>query len=100
MTELPQIEMPEAAAPEAFADPRAALDRLEALYRQSTGFLSDGFAALLAGKTRPRRLRAFYPQVAITTSSFAHLASRPHFGHLPTPGPSPRPEEPTGGKEW
>src|SRR3546814_8316540 len=86
MTELPQIEMPEAAAPEAFADPRAALDRLEALYRQSTGFLSDGFAALLAGKTRPRRLRAFYPQVAITTSSFAHIDSRLSFGHVPTPG--------------
>src|SRR3546814_14457226 len=42
--------------------------------------------ALLAGRTQPRRLRAFYPQVAITTTSFAHIDSRLSFGHVPMPG--------------
>ena len=86
MTELPQIETPEAAPPEAFMDPEAAVDRLTALYRQATGFLCDGFDALLDGKAAPRRLRAFYPQVSITTTSFAHIDSRLSYGHVPTPG--------------
>src|SRR3546814_18917222 len=85
MTEL-QIETPEATAPEPFTDPRAAVDRLEALYRQATTFLCVGFDALLAGRTQPRRLRAFYPQVAITTTSSAHIHSRLSFAHVPMPG--------------
>src|SRR3546814_624446 len=56
------------------------------IYRGATGFLCDGFEALLAGCARPRRLRAFYPQVAITTTSFAHIDSRLSYGHVPTPG--------------
>jgi AMP nucleosidase len=86
MTELPKTETPDAAAPEAFTDPEAAVDRLVALYEQATGFLCGGFEALLAGRTAPRRLRAFYPQVAITTTSYAHIDSRLSYGHVPTPG--------------
>jgi len=86
MTELPQTESPETAAPEAFTDPKAALDRLEALYTQATGFLCEGFQSLIAGRTGTRRLRAYYPQVSITTTSFAHIDSRLSFGHVPTPG--------------
>ena len=86
MTTLPQIETPDASAPEAFSDPVAAVDRLQALYGEATGFLCEGFQALLAGRAQPRRLRAFYPQVAITTTSFAHIDSRLSFGHVPTPG--------------
>jgi AMP nucleosidase len=77
MTEMPKIESPQTAGPEAFTDPKAALDRLQALYQQSTGFLCGGFEDLLAGRSGPRRLRAFYPQVSITTTSFAHIDSRP-----------------------
>jgi AMP nucleosidase len=86
MTTLPQIETPASAAPEAFTDPVAAVDRLQALYGESTRFLCDGFQTMLAGGAPPRRLRAFYPQVAITTTSFAHIDSRLSFGHVPTPG--------------
>ncbi len=86
MTELPKTETPASPAPEAFTDPKAALDRLDALYAAATGFLCGGFEELLAGKSGPRRLRAFYPQVSITTTSFAHIDSRLSFGHVPTPG--------------
>ncbi len=86
MTELPKTETPDAGAPEAFTDPEAAVERLIALYGQATDFLCRGFDDLLAGKAAPRRLRAFYPQVAITTTSFAHIDSRLSYGHVPTPG--------------
>ncbi len=86
MTEMLKTETPDAGTPEAFTDPAAALDRLQALYRQATDFLCQGFEELLAGQTPARRLRAFYPQVAITTTSFAHIDSRLSFGHVPTPG--------------
>jgi len=86
MTELPKIETPEAEAPQAFTDPQAAVDRLEVLYGQATRFLCGRFEDLLAGRIAPQRLRAFYPQVAITTTSYAHVDSRLSFGHAPTPG--------------
>ena len=86
MTQMPKIETPDVGAAEAFTNPAAAVSRLEALYTQATGFLCEGFEALLAGEAPPRRLRAFYPQVAITTTSFAHIDSRLSFGHVPTPG--------------
>ncbi|MEQ8354773.1 MAG: AMP nucleosidase [Kiloniellaceae bacterium] len=86
MNEPHSIETPDAGAPLAVSDPEAAVDRLAALYKQATGFLCGGFEDLLAGKTTPRRLRAFYPQVAVTTTSFAHVDSRLSFGHVPTPG--------------
>ena len=86
MTELPQPAIPDAAAPEAFLDAEAAVERLIALYSQATAFLCNGFDAVLAGKAAPQRLRAFYPQVAMTTTSFAHIDSRLSYGHVPTPG--------------
>ncbi len=86
MTELHQIKTPEAGNAEAFTSPEGAVDRLAALYAQATSFLCGGFEELLAGKAAPRRLRAFYPQVSITTTSFAQVDSRLSFGHVPTPG--------------
>jgi AMP nucleosidase len=86
MTELQQIETPRAAAPQAFTEPEAAVDRLVDLYGEATAFLCGAFEALLAGTAKARRLRAFYPQVAVTTTTFAHIDSRLSFGHVPAPG--------------
>jgi len=86
MNEQPPSLTPDAAAPETFTDPEAALERLITLYRQATAHLCGGFEAVLAGKAAPRRRRAFYPQVSITTTSFAHIDSRLSYGHVPTPG--------------
>ncbi|WP_318338241.1 AMP nucleosidase [Defluviimonas sp. D31] len=78
--------MPKAAAPEAFTDAASAVARLEALYAQATRFLFDRFTDTLAGARPEARMRAFYPEVRITTTSHAKADSRLSFGHVATPG--------------
>ena len=63
------ILTPPAAAPEAFTSAEAAVSRLEALYAQATGFLFDRFSETLAGARTKARVRAFYPEVRITSTS-------------------------------
>lgn len=77
---------PPARGPESFAEPAAAVARLEALYAEATGFLVEQFRAALAG-IRPRgRVRAFYPELRVTVTSFAKTDSRLSFGHVTAPG--------------
>jgi len=78
--------MPPAAAVEAFTDAEAAVTRLEALYAQATHFLLDRFRETVAGRRPPARVRAFYPEVRITTTSHAKADSRLSFGHVAVPG--------------
>ncbi|SPH23654.1 AMP nucleosidase [Defluviimonas aquaemixtae] len=80
------ILMPDAAAPEAFFDAEAAVSRLEALYSQATRFLNDRFADALAGVRPDASVRAFYPEVRITTATHAKADSRLSFGHVAVPG--------------
>ena len=80
-------ETPPARAGQSFTDPAAALARLRMLYEEATGFLSARFGAVIESGTRPQmRYRAFYPQISIATTSFAHVDSRLSFGHVPEPG--------------
>jgi AMP nucleosidase len=78
--------MPHAAAPEEFADADAAVSRLEALYSQARHFLTDQFLATLNGTRPASRVRAFYPEVRITSTSHATGDSRMSYGHLAVPG--------------
>jgi len=80
------ILTPDAPAPEAFRDARAAVDRLNALYDLSAGFLQDAFNRALRDGRPEGRVRAFYPEVRITTTTFSHVDSRLAFGHVPAPG--------------
>jgi len=80
------IESPEPPAHESFTDPAAAVARLTALYEEATRFLRARFNETLAGKRRTARFRAYYPEVRIVTSSFAHVDSRLSFGHVTEPG--------------
>ncbi|GAB4382115.1 AMP nucleosidase [Albidovulum sp.] len=77
---------PAAGAAEAFTDAEAAVSRLEALYAQATRFLADRFNETLAGRRPDRRVRAYYPEIRITTTSHATADSRLSFGHVPVPG--------------
>ncbi len=86
MTPIQRILSPDAMAPEAFTNAEAAVARLEQLYVQATRFLIDRFAQTLKGKRPPARVRAYYPEVRITTTSHAAGDSRMSFGHLPIPG--------------
>ncbi|MEZ5674200.1 AMP nucleosidase [Thalassovita litoralis] len=82
----PRIETPDLPAPEAFTDAKAAVDRLEALYNGAVAFLSDRFNAAMAAGDADARYRAYYPEVRITTTSFAKVDSRLSFGHVAEPG--------------
>ncbi len=81
-----KILMPPSVAPEAFMDAEAAVLRLEALYGQATRFLVDKFNETLMGQRPSAAVRAFYPEVRITTTSHATADSRLSFGHVPVPG--------------
>ncbi len=83
MTNLLVPEMPE---PERFTDAAAAVARLEQLYAEATGFLCDHFANVMRHGAPEARIRAFYPEIRVTTTSYAKVDSRLSFGHVASPG--------------
>lgn len=80
------IITPPVPEPEGFTDPAAAVARLQDLYRTASDFLCDRFGAVLQDGMPAARFRAFYPEIRLTTSSFATIDSRLSFGHVAEPG--------------
>jgi AMP nucleosidase len=80
------IDSPPAAPAREFTDAVAAVDHLCALYDQAIEFLRAGFSQALSGPKPAYRLRAFYPEIRVTTSSFAGVDTRLAFGHVASPG--------------
>jgi len=81
------ISLPQHPETEVFTDAAAAVARLQLLYQQATDFLCDGFTkAMAGGKVGDQRIRAFYPEIRVATSSFAQVDSRLSFGHVAAPG--------------
>ena len=77
---------PDAPAPESFTDPAQAVTRLVELYDQATAFLCERFSQAMADGAPDIRVRAFYPEVRIKTTSYAQVDSRLSFGHVTNPG--------------
>ncbi|PLL14825.1 AMP nucleosidase [Tabrizicola sp. TH137] len=77
---------PDVQAAEAFTDPAAAVARLEELYFAATAFLSQHFTAAVTGCKPHARIRAFYPEIRLTTTSHVKTDSRLSFGHVAEPG--------------
>ncbi len=71
---------------EQFTDPVGAVELLRKLYDQSVSFLCDEFMASLTGTSPGHRIRAFYPEIRITTSTFTQVDTRLSFGHVAGPG--------------
>jgi AMP nucleosidase len=69
-----------------FTDAEKAVEALKALYDRNTAFLRESFARLAEEPKLSGRFRAFYPEVTVTTSSYAQIDSRLAYGHMPTPG--------------
>lgn len=88
MTPQPKTRVvtPKVFEPQAFTDPKAAVDRLEELYEAATEFLCDKFRLVLESGPKEKRFRAFYPEIRITTTSFAQVDSRLSYGHVSEPG--------------
>ncbi|WP_114287056.1 AMP nucleosidase [Candidatus Halocynthiibacter alkanivorans] len=80
------ILTPPLRAHEAFSDARAATARLIELYQEATDFLCNQFSQSVSGPRPDVRFRAFYPEVRLTTNTFAQTDSRLSFGHVAAPG--------------
>jgi len=82
----PDTLTPPAVTATEFTDANAAVDRLCELYTEATEFLCKHFSATLNGERPKGRIRAFYPEIRITTTSYAKTDSRLSFGHVHQPG--------------
>ncbi|MCG6903931.1 MAG: AMP nucleosidase, partial [Rhodobacter sp.] len=80
------IESPEISGPVRFRNAAKAVDRLTQIYEQGTAFLRARFQEHVGGQMPAARYRAYYPEIRITTSSFAQIDSRLSFGHVAHPG--------------
>ena len=83
---MTQIETPDIPGPEDFDSAEAAVSRLEELYHIATDFLCTRFAQVLKDGAPPHRIRAYYPEIRLTTTSFAQVDTRLSFGHVAVPG--------------
>ncbi|RBI76891.1 AMP nucleosidase [Roseovarius sp. TE539] len=77
---------PDLPGTEVFTEAAAAVERLERLYEGAAQFLCQRFSEALAKGPPAQRVRAFYPEIRVTTSSFAQVDSRLSFGHVAEPG--------------
>ena len=77
---------PPTVAAEEFTDAVAAVDRLIDLYSAATGFLCQHFSETIDGTRPKRRVRAFYPEIRLTTTSYAKIDTRLSYGHVHEPG--------------
>ncbi|MDH3262959.1 MAG: AMP nucleosidase [Paracoccaceae bacterium] len=77
---------PELPRAESFTDAARAVERLEEFYGGATAFLREKFADALRTGRPAARFRAFYPEIRVTTTSFAQVDSRLSFGHVAVPG--------------
>ena len=81
-----ELSTPDAFPAEQFKDAVAAVDTLEKLYKEATSFLCKKFSCALTEGAPERRVRAYYPEVRITTTSYAQVDTRLAFGHVSVPG--------------
>ena len=83
---MSRIDTPDVFRSESFTDAEAAANRLEELYRDAVDFLCERFTTAMRDGAPKDRVRAFYPEIRITTTSYAHVDSRLSFGHVSAPG--------------
>ncbi|MDP3315804.1 MAG: AMP nucleosidase [Devosia sp.] len=77
---------PEPLAKKAFTDPVEAWAYLSEIYRRNTGFIRDQLLSLTKGHVPKGRVRAFYPEVQVTSKSYGKTDSTLPYGYLHTPG--------------
>jgi AMP nucleosidase len=89
MTYIPTLKIatPDQGPAKRFTDAAEAVAHLQTLYAQSVRFLCDRFVDTLSnGAPGDTRYRAYYPELRITTTSYAVTDSRLSFGHVAEPG--------------
>lgn len=69
-----------------FNEATAAVAQLKALYDDAVSFLSGQFMKAMTDGPPEGRIRAFYPEIRFTTTSYSRVDTRLSFGHVPNPG--------------
>ena len=82
----PDYLTPTVPEPEMFTDPAAAVARLQDIYQTASSFLAREFGEALSGAEPNGRIRAYYPEIRLVTTSYAKTDSRLSFGHVAEPG--------------
>ncbi|MFT4959675.1 MAG: AMP nucleosidase [Paracoccaceae bacterium] len=83
---MTQYITPETTEPQSFTDPAAAVARLEQLYAEAVDFLSEQFVEVMKNGPPEGHIRAYYPEIRVTTLSYAQVDTRLSFGHVASPG--------------
>ncbi|WP_305968778.1 MULTISPECIES: AMP nucleosidase [unclassified Mameliella] len=81
-----EIVTPDVPGQESFDDADRAVERLCELYDAAAVFLRDGFLKAMTDGHPGVRLRAYYPEIRLTTTRFDKIDSRLSFGHVTQPG--------------
>ena len=71
---------------QSFTDPAAAWAHIAHIYHRNCEFIRAHLEALTAGTIPEARVRAFYPQVEVRSSSYSKHESTLPYGYLHTPG--------------
>ncbi len=69
-----------------FRDAKEAVAHLRALYDDAVRFLCDQFMDAMRDGPPEGRVRAFYPEIRFTTTSYSRVDTRLSFGHVANPG--------------
>ncbi|MEM1375914.1 MAG: AMP nucleosidase, partial [Pseudomonadota bacterium] len=83
---LEDFDTPSPARPQFYTKAEHVVDALMDLYVRNTNFLRARFEAVMSGEMPEKRVRAFYPQVAIKTAVYSTADTRLAYGHLSQPG--------------
>ncbi len=86
MTVDPNIVSPDPLPAQSFTNAAEAVERIQAIYDRSTGFLRDHFEAHLRGVHPGAHVRATYPYVRIATGTHARVDLRLSYGFVSGPG--------------
>ncbi|MFZ1468198.1 MAG: AMP nucleosidase [Paracoccaceae bacterium] len=78
--------LPEGPGHDSFDNAEAAVNRLEQLYGTATAHLSYHFNHAVTLGRPAARVRAFYPEIRLTVTSFDQTDTRLSFGHVAGPG--------------
>ena len=82
MAQEVSIRTPDTPPHESFTDPKKAVERLQELYATAVKFLSENFVTALSDGQPETRVRAFYPEIRLTTTTYAKTDTRLSFGHV------------------
>lgn len=83
---MTRIDSPAHFETQSFTDAGEAVARLEQLYNEAVDFLCDRFRDVMRSGKPKRRVRACYPEIRFTTTTYASVDSRLSFGHVTAPG--------------